>query len=259
MALISALKRVPVMNIYHLLQKKKEHPKMLPPLAFLSFELTSKSLSAKIIRITQILIDNEGKQHLSEHYFNNGKAVIDEDAKAYHGISEEMLKDKPTLSSSTFNFKCARNIVVWDGKVTKALLKNNGIIGYSRVINMHLLARHLVGELKPIRLSDFALTNLPHKKNQLEILLRKPENKVKVLVNVFDHLSQVCLDRYGVKKPSFLAVIGNSKNKKEALLSIKAYLDIWALDDRKNNDYLKHPNSEKDTQPSSSGNKKKVI
>lgn len=233
---------------------------MLPPFAFLSFDLTSRSMGAKIIRISQILIDSKGQQHFSEHLFNNDGVAISEDVQEYLGLTESTLKNKPLLTSKTFDFKCAKNIVVWDGMVTKALLKNNGIIGYSPVINLHSLARYLEDVPKPISLKNFVLNNIPHKKIQLEILLRKPENKVKVLVDVYESLSQAYLNKYGVNKPSFLVVVGKSTNKKKALSNISAYLEIWAQENRTNNDYLKNPNEPLSgkfiTDP---GNKRKVI
>lgn len=239
--------------------KKPDQTKMLPLLAFLSFDLTSKSIKAKIIRISQILIDRDGQQHFSEHYFNNNRVEISSEAYAYHGISAEMLRDKPKLSSKTFNFNCAKNIVVWDGKVSKTLLRNNDIIGYSSVINLHSLARYLEVDSRPIRLNDYALKNIPHKKFQLEISLRKPENKVKVLVDVFDHLRQAYLKQYGVDKTSFLVVVGKSPTKKEALVNIDAYLKIKDHHEKTKSDYLKNTNAIKTNEVVETGNKRKII
>ena len=63
--------------------------------------------------------------------------------------------------------------------------------------------------------------------------MRKPENKVNALLDIFDFLSRAYLEKYKVNKSSFLVVVGKSKNKKEALINIDNYLKIWEQHNQK--------------------------
>lgn len=243
--------------------KQNKH-KLLPlepdfELSFMVLDLTGKTTVDKIIRINQILVDKEGNTTYSEHLFSNGDTPINEEAASYHGITQEMLLNKPELSIDSFNFKQAKNIVVWDGKVTQTLFKRNNINEYSPIINLQALARYLEVEPKPIKLIDYAVKCLAHKKFQVELMLRKPNNKIKVLPEIFDSLKRSYKDLYGEDKVSFLVTVGKANNKKTALASINAYLEKKEVLRKQREEYLKQYPSKNETKTDISDDGRKVI
>lgn len=243
--------------------KQNKH-KLLPvepdfELSFMVLDLTGKTTADKIIRINQILVDKEGNTNYSEHLFSNGDTPINEEAASYHGITQEMLLNKPELSVDSFNFKQAKNIVVWDGKVTQTLFKRNNINEYSPIINLQALARYLEVEPKPIRLIDYAVKCLAHKKFQVELMLRKPNNKIKVLPEIFDSLKRSYKDLYGEDKVSFLVTVGKANNKKTALASINSYLEKKEVLRKQREEYLKKHPSKNETKTDISDDGRKVI
>lgn len=243
--------------------KQNKH-KLLPvepdfELSFMVLDLTGKTTADKIIRINQILMDKEGNTTYSEHLFSNGDTPINEEAASYHGITQEMLLNKPELSVDSFNFKQAKNIVVWDGKVTQTLFKRNNINEYSPIINLQALARYLEVEPKPIRLIDYAVKCLAHKKFQVELMLRKPNNKIKVLPEIFDSLKRSYKDLYGEDKVSFLVTVGKANNKKTALASINSYLEKKEVLRKQREEYLKKHPSKNETKTDISDDGRKVI
>lgn len=204
--------------------KKNAKPKKAYSLAFLVLDLTGSSTSDEIIKVTQTLIAHDGSATTTKHLFRNTEYPISLEAFEYHGLSEFHLKEMHPLTNENFNFTLAENIVVWDGKVTKALFKNNGITKYSPIINLHALARYLEHEPKPIRLNDYALKALSQKKLQVEVLLRNPENKIKVLPEILEFLSKEYQEKFGENRNSFLVIVGKAHNKKNAMSDIATYL-----------------------------------
>lgn len=227
--------------------------------AFLIIDLTGKTTTDKIIRINQILVDKNGDSTYSQHLFGNGNTPITQEAFGYHGITESMLAGKPILTAESFDFKQAKNIVVWDGKVTQTLLKRNNIASFSPIINLQALARYLEVEPKPIRLNDYALKSLSHKKYQVELMLRKPENKIKVLPEIFDYLQKRYNECYNESKVSFLVTVGKAPNKKIALASIATYMEKKEALNKQKEDYLKKHPSKVEKQPETQVEGKKVI
>ena len=243
--------------------KQNKH-KLLPvepdfELSFMVLDLTGKTTADKIIRINQILVDKEGNTTYSEHLFSNGDTPINEEAASYHGITQEMLLNKPELSVDSFNFKQAKNIVVWDGKVTQTLFNRNNINEYSPIINLQALARYLEVEPKPIRLIDYAVKCLAHKKFQVELMLRKPNNKIKVLPEIFNSLKRSYKDLYGEDKVSFLVTVGKANNKKTALASINSYLEKKEVLRKQREEYLKKHPLKNETKTDISDDGRKVI
>lgn len=197
--------------------------KNLPPLAFMIFDLTSKSQDARIIKITQLTVFNNGETELSHHLFNNEETPISEEAYAHHRLSAEDLKDKPKLS--TFDFFVAKNIVVWDGKVTRNILRKHGITQFPSTINMQALARHIEGIPGAISLNSYALKASPKRKNIIEFMLKKPENKIHVMPEIYEHLKTQYLAKYDENSPAFLVTIGKCRTQKDALAAIKVFLE----------------------------------
>lgn len=197
--------------------------KNLPPLAFMIFDLTDKSLDALIIKITQLTMFDNGETELQHHFFNNENRPISADAFAHHQITVEDLKDKPKLS--TFNFNVAQNIVVWDGQVTRSILAKNGVTKFPPIINLHSLARYLEDVPKPIRLNDYALKANPKKRHQIEFQLKKAEKKVHVLPEIYEHIKAQYLTQHTESSPSFLVTVGKCRTKKLAIEAIKSYLE----------------------------------
>lgn len=196
--------------------------KNLPPLAFMIFDLTDKALDALIIKITQLTVFENGETELQHHFFNNEDREISADAFAHHHITAEELKDKPKVTS--FDFNVAKNIVVWDGQVTRSILAKNNITKFPPIINMHSLARYLEDIPKPIRLNDYALKANPKKRNQIEFQLKKAEKKIHVLPEIFEHLKSQYSEKYTENSPSFLVSVGKCRTKKLAMEAIKTYL-----------------------------------
>ena len=197
--------------------------KNLPPLAFMIFDLTSKSQDARIIKITQLTVFKNGETELSHHLFNNEETPISEEAYAHHRISAEDLKDKPKLS--TFDFFAAKNIVVWDGKVTRNILRKNGITKLPSIINMQALARYLDGISGAISLNSYALKANPKKKNLIEFMLKKPENKIHVMPEIYEHLKTQYLEKHTENCASFMVTVGKAQNAKAAMEAIKVFLE----------------------------------
>lgn len=194
----------------------------LPPYAFLIMDLTDKSLDARIIRITQLLVHKDGEVELTQQMFGNTDAKICNEAFKYHGISAEELKNKPKINK--FNFFAAQNIIVWDGKVSTHLLRSNGIKTTSPIINLHSLVRYSEPTPKPISLYNYAKKALTNKRNFIEFLMQKNENKVKVLQYVFEHISDLYLKSHGVNSPDLLESVGLCKTKKDSIDCINKYL-----------------------------------
>lgn len=203
--------------------KKGAVNKNLPPLAFMILDLTSKSRDARIIKITQLKFFDNGESELSHHFFSNEDVEISAEAFAHHGITAEQLKDKPKLSS--FDFNAAKNILVWDGQVTRNLLSKNGITKYAPLVNLQSLARYLEDVQSPIRLNDYALKAIPKKKNMLEFQLKKAENKIHVLPEIYKHIKGQYLEKYSEDCIPFLVTVGKARNKKLALEAIKSFLE----------------------------------
>ena len=197
--------------------------KKLPPLAFMIFDLSDKSINARIVKITQLIVDNDGETDLTHHYFNNEGHPVSEEAFAHHGVSDEFLKDKPKIES--YDFNVAKNIVVWDGQVTRNILHKNGVSKFPSLINLHSLARYLEDVPKPIRLNDYALQANPGNKNMIEFRLKKSENKIHVLPSILKHIEARYLEVYNENSVPFLVTAGKQRNKKGALEAIKAFLD----------------------------------
>lgn len=241
----------------HNAQRNKPKPKVqvdpnLPPYAFMIIDLTDKSREAKIIRITQLLVHKDGETELTQQLFNNNGVAISDEAYKYHGISADDLKDKPNLD--TFNFHAAKNIVVWDGKVSTQLLRGNGIKKTAPIINLQSLARYSEPVPKPISLYNYAKKSLVNKKHVIEFLMQKTENKVTVLQHTFDHISNVYLRLHGVNSAAFLAVVGSCKNKKESEERIKKFLEVKGKMDKS-----KPNNSAPSGTPSDNKPKRKII
>lgn len=234
---------------------KKKPGKNLPPLAFLVLDLTDKSLDAKIIKISQLIVHANGETELSYHLFNNGEQPISDQAYKYHKITAEMLKDKPDVS--TFNFNQARNIVVWDGQVTRNILRKNGVKKFAPIINLHSLARYLEKVPEPIRLNDYALKVSPNKRNMLEFKLQKPENKVLVLPEIYKFISDKYLEVHTENSAGFLVAVGRSHNKKKFNESIKQYLAKREEFRAKN--VGKNKPKDEATKPAEEAPKKKII
>lgn len=203
-------------------RKPKIDKSHLPLFAFLILDLTDLNIGAKIIRITQLLVHTDGETSYSEHLFNPGDQEISEKAAQYHKLTKEMLQDKPDVK--TFNFEQAQNLVVWDGQVTRNILRHNGIKKYSSLINMHSLARYLYLTPSPIKMNDFAMTAMPDRKNVLEFKLQKPENKVTVMPDILKYLKSEYKKRFDEDRISFLVAVGRSPNKEKALETIDKFL-----------------------------------
>lgn len=201
---------------------KAKESENLPPYAFLIMDLTGKSLDAKIIRITQLLLHKDGETEVTQHLFNNQNTAISDEAFKYHGIKAEDLQDKPSIN--TFNFFNAQNIVVWDGKVSTQLLRTNGVKKTAPIINLQSLARYSEPEPKPISLYNYAKKALTSKRHVISFLMQKNENKASVLRFVFEHLTDLYLKLHGVNSASFLASVGSCKTKKESIERIQKYL-----------------------------------
>lgn len=231
-------------------QKAKKDKSALPPLAFLILDLTSKSSEARIIRITQLLVHSDGDTTYSEHLFNAGDQEISEEAAEYHKLTVEQLKDKP--SADTFNFEQAQNIVVWDGQVSRKIFKYNNIKKYSSLINMQSLARYLRDIPHPIKMNDYALETLPERKNILEFKLQKPENKVIVMPEIFQHLKGLYKQRYDEDRISFLIAVSRAPNKDKALEAIAQYL-------KKRKEYEARAKNKPQEKPVEEAGKKKII
>lgn len=193
-----------------------------PPMAFAILDLTSKLPDAKIIKVSQIIVHPDGEKELSEHLFSNGDTPISAEATQYHGITAADLVGKPDVS--TFDFSVARHLVVWDGKVIYRALKNNGVEKIPSIINMHALARYLEDEPKPIRLIDYALKANPTATHTLAFRLKKAENKIGIMISVYNFIKDEYEKKYKLNSNSFLTLVGRSKNKAAFNASVENFL-----------------------------------
>lgn len=193
-----------------------------PPLAIMVFDLTSRATDAKIIRIFQLIVHEDGETEASSHLFNNGTHAISEEAFKYHGINADDLADKP--DASTFDFCQAKNVVVWDGQVTRSIFRHNKITKFSPLINLHALARYLEPIQNSISLNKYALKANPARKHILEFQLKKIENKVIALHDIYKHICLKYKEVHDENRPAFLVALGKTPDKKKFLATIDAYM-----------------------------------
>lgn len=208
---------------------KVEKP-VLPLYRFTSLELSSKKLSAAIIKINQLVGDGTTCEPASALFSNNGKE-ISEEAFKYHKISADMISDKPVAAD--FNFNNTQFLVFWDGEVARHLLRTNKVKKYSPIINLHTLARYLNEPAKPIKLVNYAKEVLPQKRLQLEIKMRNPNSKIDVLPDILKHIQSKYLDKYGDNSPRFLSVLSRAKSRQDFEERLNKFLEIKkVLDER---------------------------
>lgn len=179
--------------------------------AFLILDLAEKSTKGKIIRITELLLAKNGETDFNQYLFSNEGIAISEEANIYHNISEADLVGKPLLT--TYNFKKAKNIVVWDGHTTTSILKANNIRQTAPIINLLSLARFKEKEHKTIALKKYAAIAQPQIKHVLEMHLRKPENKVFSLSAIYNFLKKEYLEKFNMNNPAFLCAAGRARDK----------------------------------------------
>lgn len=203
---------------------------ILPLYCFTSLELSSKKLSAAIIKINQLVGDGISCAPASALFSNNGKE-ISEEAFNYHKISADMLSDKPVAAD--FNFNKTQFLVFWDGEVARHLLRTNKVKKYAPIINLHTLARYLKDPAKPIKLVNYAKEVLPQKRLQLEIKMRNPNSKIDVLPDILAHIQSKYLDKYGDNSPRFLSVLSRAKSRQDFEERLNKFLEIKkVLDER---------------------------
>lgn len=179
--------------------------------AFLLFDLSSKSIKAKVLRITELLLSKDGETDFNQYLFSIGDAEISKEASEYHGIHKEDLIGKPELKS--YDFFKARNIVVWDGHTTTSILKANEIRRTSPITNLLSLARFKEENPKTISLKKYAIIAQPQKRHTLDFTLQKPENKVLCLPAIYNFLQKEYLELHGLDDPLFLYTVGRSRDK----------------------------------------------
>lgn len=201
---------------------KKPAPK-LPLYNFMSLELSSKKNSAAIIKINQLVGDDNKLTPATSLFSNNGKEISDE-ALSYHKISAEMVANKPVVSE--FDFNNTQFLVFWDGEVARNLLRTNKVKKYAPIINLQTLARHLNVIAKPIKLIDYAKEALPQKRLQLEIKMRNPNSKIDVLPDILDYIKRKYLAKFGDDSPRFLSVLSRAKNGKDFEERLNKYIAI---------------------------------
>lgn len=178
--------------------------------AFLILDLADKSIIGKVIRITELLLAKNGETDFNQYLFSNEGVAITAEANKYHNISEADLVGKPLLSS--YNFKKAKNIVVWDGHTTTSILKANNIRQTAPIINLLSLARFKEEVHKTIGLKKYAAIAEPQKKHVLEMYLRKPENKVFSLAAIYKFLQKEYLEKYNMNNPAFMCAAGRARD-----------------------------------------------
>lgn len=209
---------------------KKPFVKNKKKLAFVSLELTHNSPNAVIIQMGKLMhIKGQPVENIFL-YSNNGTPILPE-ATSHHGLTEYDVRYKRKISE--FNLKREDFYVVWDGLVVKKLFWVNGVTSYSRIINLHLLARFFTNNRQPIRMITFASTCTKKSIDELSRSLKTPLNKLHILPHIYEYIRKLARERYGEDTPEFLAKISKARTIDDVPKLIEEYLEKKKVFDTK--------------------------
>lgn len=212
----------------------KSFAKKKKSLAFVSLELTHNSPNAVIIQMNK-LTHVKGQALESTFIYSNKDTPISPEATAHHGLTEYDVRFKRKISD--FNLKREDFNVVWDGLVTKKLFWVNEVVSYSRLINLHLLARFFTENRQPIRMINFASISTNRSVEELSQSLKNPLNKLRILPEIYEHIRKLAQERYGEDTPEFLAKISKARTIDDVPKLIAEYLEKKKVFDAKRKNY----------------------
>lgn len=215
-------------------REKKTFPKKKKSLAFVSLELTHNSPDAVIIQMSKSIYVNGQAIEKTFTYSNNGTPILPE-ATAHHGLTEYDVRYKRKISN--FDLKREDFYVVWDGLVVKKLFWVNEVTKYSRLINLHLLARFFTKNRQPIRMIRFALSSTNKSVEELSSFSKKPLNKLRILPDIYERIRKLARENYGEDTPEFLAKISKARTIDDIPKLIDEYLEKKKVFDAKRKNY----------------------
>lgn len=200
---------------------RKSLPKKKKTLAFVSLELTHNSPNAVIIQMNKLSYV-KGQAFESTFLYSNNNTPISPEATAHHGITEYDVRFKRKISD--FNLKREDYNVVWDGLVTKKLFWVNEVASFSRLINLHLLARFFTNNRQPIRMINFASTSTNRSVEELSSSFRNPLNKLRILPEIYEYIRKLAREKYGEDSHEFLAKISKARTIDDVPKLVAEYL-----------------------------------
>ena len=158
----------------------------------------------------------------STFLYSNNNTPISPEATAHHGITEYDVRFKRKISD--FNLKREDFNVVWDGLVTKKLFWVNEVASFSRLINLHLLARFFTNNRQPIRMINFASTSTNRSVEELSSSFRNPLNKLRILPEIYEYIRKLAREKYGEDSHEFLAKISKARTIDDVPKLVAEYL-----------------------------------